>query len=203
MSEAQNPSGPRAEQTIGSVLPNVTLASVVAPYAAWALHEHAARGRGAVIVFWSSVCSHCARYDDYLNRFTQLHPELAFAAIASRQNETREDIRKALEARRLTFTTLYDEGMAIAQQLFTQQTPRAFLVDAESRLMYRGAIDNFKYPEDNEYERYLEPAIEQMLAGKPIVRPEVPSFGCAIQSVYYTIPRPLKRSQEVPLLKKP
>ena len=63
--------------------------------------------------------------------------------------------------------------------------------------LYRGAIDNFKYPEDNEYEAYLEPAIEQMLAGKPIARPEVPSFGCAIQSVYYTIPRPLKNLPKV------
>jgi len=87
--------------------------------------------------------------------------------------------------------------MAVARELFTQQTPRAFLVDAESRLLYRGAIDNFKYPEDNEYEAYLEPAIEQMLAGKPIARPEVPSFGCAIQSVYYTIPRPLKNLPKV------
>jgi thiol-disulfide isomerase/thioredoxin len=187
----------RVEQRIGSTLPNVTLASVVAPQTTWSLHDHAAKGRGAVIVFWSSVCSHCARYDEYLSRFSQKHPELAFAAIASRQNETPDEIRKALDTRKLTFITLYDTGMAVARELFTQQTPRAFLVDAESRLLYRGAIDNFKYPEDNEYEAYLEPAIEQMLAGKPIARPEVPSFGCAIQSVYYTIPRPLKNLPKV------
>jgi thiol-disulfide isomerase/thioredoxin len=187
----------RIEQTIGSVLPDVTLASVVAPHDTWRLHEHAARGRGAVIVFWSSVCSHCARYDDYLNRFTEKHPELAFAAIASRQNETPDDIRKALTTRGLGFVTLHDEGMAVARELFTQQTPRAFLVDAASRLLYRGAIDNFKYPEDSEYEAYLEPAIDAMLAGRPVARPEVPSFGCAIQSIYYTIPRPLRANVEL------
>jgi len=182
---------------MGSVLPDVSLAPVDAPEQVWRLHEHAAHGRGALIVFWSSVCSHCARYDEYLTTLSQRHPELAFAAIASRQNETPDDIRTALQKRQLTFTTLYDTGMAVAHELFTQQTPRAFLVDADSRLMYRGAIDNFKYPEDTEYEAYLEPAIEQMLAGKPIARPEVPSFGCAIQSVYYTIPRPLKNLPKV------
>lgn len=186
----------RAEQRIGSVLPDVTLASVHAPHDVWRLHEHAAKGRGAVIVFWSSVCSHCARYDEYLNAFARQHPELAFAAIASRQNETPDDIRKALQTRGLTFTTLYDDGMAVAQALFTQQTPRAFLVGADSTLMYRGAIDNFKYPEDDEYEPYLEPAIQAMLAGTAIARPEVPSFGCAIRSIYYTIPRPLKKNVE-------
>lgn len=194
---------PRAEQQIGSVLPNVTLPVLTSPNVTWQLHTEAAKGRGAVIVFWSGVCSHCARYDEYLNRFTQSHPELAFAAIASRQNETPDDIRKVREKRGLTFTTLFDEGMAVARELFTQQTPRAFLVDAHGTLLYRGAIDNFKYPEDNEYDAYLEPAIASMLAGQPIARPEVPSFGCAIQSVYYTIPRPLKPNVQILKIEKP
>ena len=196
-------SGPRTEQTIGSVLPDVALPSIVAPHAVWRLHENAARGRGAVIVFWSSVCSHCARYDDYLNGFSRNHPEVAFAAIASRQNETPDDIGKALEARKLTFTALYDEGMQVARELFTQQTPRAFLVDSTATLLYRGAIDNFKYAEDDEYEAYLEPAIDAMLTGKPVPRPEVPSFGCAIQSIYYTIPRPLKKNVDLLKIQNP
>jgi len=184
----------RAEQRIGTVLPEVALASVAPPHAVWRLHEMAARGSGALLVFWSSVCSHCARYDQYLNTFSERHPEVAFAAIASRQSETIDDVRAALQARQLGFTMLYDPGSAVASQLFTQQTPRVFLVDAGSRLIYRGAIDNFKYPEDAEYEPYLEPAVESLLAGRPVARPETPSFGCAITSVYYTIPRPLKRS---------
>ncbi|HSL23726.1 MAG TPA: redoxin family protein [Vicinamibacterales bacterium] len=183
----------RTEQAIGTILPDFALSFVTPPHGPWRLHEMAARGRGAVLVFWSSVCSHCARYDRYLNEFSEQHPELAFAAIASRQDETADDVRAALAARGLVFPTLYDTGTAVARQLFTQQTPRAFLVDAESRLVYRGAIDNFKYPEDNEYEAYLEPAVVCLLAGRPIPRADTPSFGCAIASVYYTIPRPLKR----------
>jgi thiol-disulfide isomerase/thioredoxin len=184
----------RAEQRIGTVLPDVALASVSAPNDTWRLHDMAAKGRGALLVFWSSVCSHCARYDQYLNTFSERHPELAFAAVASRQGETADEVRAALLARQLIFTTLYDPGAAVASQLFTQQTPRVFLVDKESRLVYRGAIDNFKYPEDTEFEPYLEPAVESLLAGRPVARPETPSFGCAITSVYYTIPRPLKRT---------
>ena len=181
----------RVEQRIGAVLPDITLPSVTAPDHTWRLHEAAARGRGAVLVFWSSVCSHCSRYDEYLNTFTARHPELAFAAIASRQGESADDVRAALATRQLVFPTLYDDGSAVAHQLFTQQTPRVFLVDADSQLVYRGAIDNFKYPEDSEYEAYLEPAVESLLAGRPVARPDTPSFGCAISSVYYTIPKPL------------
>ena len=61
----------------------------------------------------------------------------------------------------------------------------------ESRLLYRGAIDNYKYPSDPEHQPYLEPAIEDLLAGRPIGRPETASFGCPVESVYYDLPKPL------------
>lgn len=183
----------RVEQRIGDVLPDIALASIVRPQDRWQLHEEASRGRGALLVFWSGVCSHCTRYDSYLSTFSNRHPELALAGIASRQSESPDDVRAAMQARRLTFAMLHDPGAVIAQQLFTQQTPRVFLVDAGSRLIYRGAIDNYKYPEDPEYEAYLEPAIDSYLAGRPVARADTPSFGCAIASVYYTIPRPLKK----------
>src|SRR5262249_25121897 len=49
--------------------------------------------QGAVIVFWSGFCSHCVRYDDYLNRFSGRYPELALAAVASRYGESADQIQ--------------------------------------------------------------------------------------------------------------
>jgi hypothetical protein len=57
--------------------------------------------------------------------------------------------------------------------------------------MYRGAIDNYKFPGDATYLAYLEPAIGQFMSGQPVRQTETASFGCAIQSVYYILPRPL------------
>jgi len=68
------------------------------------------------------------------------------------------------------------------------------LIDSGLRLLYRGAIDNFRYPSDPEYQAYLQPAVEAFLAGKPVARAETASFGCAVQSVYYQLPKPLGRS---------
>jgi thiol-disulfide isomerase/thioredoxin len=147
--------------------------------------------RGAVVLFWSGVCSHCLRYDDYLNHFGQRHPEVGLVALASRQGETADQIRATAAQRKLSFPLLHDATGAIARLWYTQQTPRAFLIDPGRSLLYRGAIDNFKYPDDSEYLAYLEPAIASFLAGEPIARSETPSFGCAIQSVYYILPKPL------------
>jgi peroxiredoxin len=146
---------------------------------------------GGVVVFWSGICSHCVRYDKYLNSFEQRHPELSLIAVASRHGETPEVIRKTAAERKLTFPILYDPGSTVAKRWYTQQTPRAFLMDSERTLFYRGAIDNYKYPDDPEYVAHLEPAIQQFLSGEPIARPETASFGCAIMSVYYILPKAL------------
>ena len=129
------------------------------------------------------------RYDSYFNSFTQLHPELGFIAIASRFSETLQQLQSAVEQRHILFPILLDTSGAIARAWHSQQTPRAYLVSADGTLLYRGAIDNFKLPQDNEYLAYLEPAIASFLAGDPIARAETASFGCAIETVYYHLPK--------------
>jgi peroxiredoxin len=145
--------------------------------------------KGAVVVIWSSTCSHCLRYDEYFNKFEALHPELSLTIVSARQGETLDSVRRAASQRRLTCCLLHDPSSSVARQWFTQQTPKAFLMDSNRNLLYRGAIDNYKFPEDPEHVAYLEPAIAEFLGGKPLSRQETSSYGCAIQSVYYTLPR--------------
>ncbi len=147
--------------------------------------------KGAVVIFWSGVCSHCVRYDAYLNGFAEQSPGagLRGGGVAAGRN-ARSDPRDHGGA----LADLPDPARsqrAVAQRWSTQQTPRAFLLDAGRAILYRGAIDNFKYPNDPEYAAYLEPAIAEFLAGKPVQRTETASFGCAIQSVYYILPKSL------------
>ena len=155
------------------------------------LNQALAGKKGGVVVFWSGVCSHCVRYDPFLNTFEKRHPHLSLVAVASRHGETLESIQTAVTERGLNFPLLHDPGGRVAAEWSTQQTPRVFLMDSQRTLLYRGAIDNFKYPEDPEFVGYLEPAIDQFLKGEPITRTETASFGCAIQSVYYILPKPL------------
>lgn len=154
--------------------------------------RHSLEGKkGGVVVFWSGICSHCVRYDGYLNGFQARHPDLFFTAVASRHGEGPETVGKAMAERKITFPILLDPGGKVAGKWLALQTPRAFLLDANGALVYRGAIDNYKYSDDPDRMDYLEPAIEQFMRGVPLTRPETASFGCAIQSVYYILPKAL------------
>ena len=177
------------EQRIGATIEDFTLQSLEGGECS--LAKCLEGKRGVLVVFWSGVCSHCVRYDEYLNTFTTRHPEIGIAVIASRHGETPEQIRASIFERKLFFPILHDPAGRVAEQWLTKQTPRAFLVDSNRVLLYRGAIDNYKYPADPEHISYLEPAIQEFLADLPLTRSETASFGCAIQSVYYILPKAL------------
>ena len=179
----------RPKQEMGAVAPPLSLPMLSGGTAA--LERFLEGKKGLVVVFWSETCSHCLRYDAYFNGFSQQHPEIGFVVIAARKGETQAHIREAIASRKLHFPILHDADASVARQWYTQQTPRVFLLDAGLRLLYRGAIDNYRFPQDPDFEPYLEPALQQFLAGQPIQRPETASFGCAIESVYYVLPRPL------------
>ncbi len=176
-----------ASQTIGKETPDFALDQIGGGVRS--LFAALEGRKAAVVVFWSGVCSHCFRYDEYLNSFQAKHPDVALLVVAARPYETPEQIAKTAGERGLTFPILIDSGGKVARQWFTEQTPRAFLIGPDRRLLYRGAIDNFQFSGDPEFSAYLEPAIADVLAGRPVATPETASFGCAIQSVYYTIPK--------------
>ena len=78
-------------------------------------------------------------------------------------------------------------------EMLVAATLEATLLSSDNAVSdaYRGAIDNFQFPWDPDYVAYLEPAISDLLAGRPIAQPDTASFGCAIQSVYYILPKPM------------
>src|SRR5436305_11108669 len=82
--------------------------------------------KGVVTVFWSGVCSHCIRYDGYLNSFAERHPDLALGVIASRSGETQDQIRKTMAELGIRFPIAHDGDSSVARQWSTEQTPRAF-----------------------------------------------------------------------------
>lgn len=176
------------KQSIGCLMPDFTLPLLDG--GSLSLQAFLAGRKAVAVMFWSGICSHCRRYDDYLNRLPKRYPGLGLLVVASRQNESAQMLRTTVVERSLRFLLLYDDERAVADAWLVRQTPRVFLLDPECRLIYRGAIDNFKYPADPDYVGYLDAAIEAFLAGQAPPRVDTPSFGCPVKSVYYVLPKP-------------
>src|SRR5438046_2507387 len=80
--------------------------------------------KGAVVVVWSSTCSHCHRYDKYFNTFADRYPDIGLVIVSSRQGEAIDSVKKAAAQRGLKFPIVHDPGGEVAKQWFTRQTPR-------------------------------------------------------------------------------
>jgi peroxiredoxin len=176
------------KQRIGCPIPDFALPLLDGE--SLSLHSSLVGRKALVVVFWSGICSHCRRYDDYLNQLSERYPGVGLLVVASRQDESVQMLRATVVERGLRFSLLHDAERTLAHTWLVEQTPRVFLLDPQRRLIYRGAIDNFKYPPDPEFVSYLDAAIEAFLAGQAPSRAETPSFGCPIESVYYRLPKP-------------
>ena len=77
-----------------------------------------------------------------------------------------------------------DGSRSLADRAKATITPQAVVVDARGAIRYRGRIDNFYAalgkPRQHVTEHDLTDALDAILAGKPVPRPETEALGCFI-----------------------
>src|SRR5262245_57399258 len=100
---ASGSASPKLQQ-IGGEVQDFTLPELDGPLRS--LSAELAACMSAVFVFWSCICSHLIRYDDYLNACAARHPAIALIAIASRRQETPAELARAVQQRNLNFPIL-------------------------------------------------------------------------------------------------
>jgi thiol-disulfide isomerase/thioredoxin len=148
--------------------------------------EHAlARYAGRIVVleFWSFKCPSSLAYRDRMAALYEKYRGrgVVFLAVASNRNESPEEIARNAANLKIPYPVLLDtEGIA-AERLGAVRTPSIFILDAAGVLRYRGAPDNNKAPGQAGREPYAEEAIEALLAGRPVPRPQTDEFGCTIR----------------------
>ncbi len=146
------------------------------------------KAKGYVVIF---TCNHCPYAIAYEDRIIALHKKYApqgFPVVAINPNDkdvqpadSYENMQKRAKEKGFPFVYLYDETQEIARAYGAKRTPHVFLLDKERRVRYIGAIDdNHENPEEVK-ERYLENAIEALLAGKEVARTETKAIGCTIK----------------------
>jgi thiol-disulfide isomerase/thioredoxin len=96
------------------------------------------------------------------------------AEYASEKNET---------GKKLPYPVLKDEMNKYADTMGAKRTPEIYVKDKDGKLVYHGAIDNNKKPDDPDYVNYVKNALDEVLAGKPVSTPQKSAYGCGIKRV--------------------
>jgi hypothetical protein len=142
-------------------------------------------GRPVVIAF---VATECPLTELYGGRLAELAEKfgpkgVAFVGLTSHPRDSAEAIGRFRAVHRIRFPILEDRDGGIAARLGATRTPSVVVLDERRRIRYRGRIDDqylrgarLAAPRHQD----LADAIEALVSGRPIDRPETEAVGCPI-----------------------
>jgi peroxiredoxin len=140
-----------------------------------------------IFAFISPDCPLCINYTKTLNELlvkfnnNQLQLIIVFPGTLYSPEELIEFENKY----NFKHKSLLDEDKKLARTLNATVTPEVALQNQNGEIVYSGAIDNLLYATGKKRmmitEKYLEEAIRNTLAGKPIAIKHTEAFGCLIE----------------------
>ena len=150
----------------------------------WSLNDFADK-QILVVAFIGTECPLVKLYAERLKELGEKFAErgVAVVGINSNQQDSITEIAHFARVNKIEFPLLKDVGNRVADQFGAQRTPEVFLLDAERRIQYHGAIDDeyhYGVQRAKATETYLYDAIESLLAAKPVKVAETEVIGCHI-----------------------
>jgi peroxiredoxin len=144
--------------------------------------------RAVVVVFLGTECPLVKLYGGRLAELAERYRDesVQFVGINANSHDTLLEIGHYVRVHDIDFPMLKDAGNRVADQFGAKRTPEAFLLDEKRVVRYHGRIDDqygVGYSRPKVEREDLAVAIKELLAGKPISKPEVEAVGCHIGRV--------------------
>lgn len=149
--------------------------------------------RALVIAIRTTECPVGKRYGHRLAGMEQEYAEqgVAFAYLDVSPQDTEEKIREDLETFGFEGPYIPDPDGRIGAHLQVKVSTEVFVIDAAHTLRYRGAVDDqfgITFSNPVVRNRYLEDAIENVLAGEDVAVEETQASGCHLQTTETRLP---------------
>lgn len=147
--------------------------------------------KGFIVIF---TCNHCPYAKAYESRIIALNNKYAskgYPVIAINPNDPSvqpedsfEKMQERAKEKGFNFPYLLDEGQKVYPVYGATKTPHVYILNKENGkniVKYIGAIDNNYENEKDVSERYVEDAVNALLAGTPIKTTTTVAIGCTIK----------------------
>lgn len=144
-------------------------------------------GKGTVVFVRDPECPVSQRYGPRSATLAKWYKDkgVNFVFIYLNNNIGAKALLQDAERLRTDGVLMGQGSFMLADQLQVVSTGDAFLLDADNRLVYRGAIDNqygFGYTRDAPTRNYLRNAMDSLLQGAPIEVSATTAPGCVIDA---------------------
>lgn len=147
--------------------------------------------KGFIIVFTCNHCPFSVKYEDRINALDKKYKAKGYPVIAINPNDASQhasddfaSMKKRAKEKKFSFPYLHDETQAVATAFGASRTPHVYLLQkqaAGTAVKYIGAIDDNSDSEKQVKEKYLENAVDALLADKPVSPDFTKAIGCTIK----------------------
>lgn len=147
--------------------------------------------KGFIVIFTCNHCPYAQKYEQRIIQLDKKYDSKGFPVIAISPNDPEivpedsfENMKKRAEEKGYTFPYLIDEKQNVYPEYGATRTPHVFLLNKESGdyiVRYVGAIDDNYKSADNVEQKYVENAVDALLAGDEVAVKETKAIGCSIK----------------------
>lgn len=147
--------------------------------------------KGFIVVFTTNHCPYAKAYENRIVALDKKYKTKGYPVIAINPNnpdkneqDSFENMQIRAKQKSFTFPYLLDEGQKIYPQYGATKTPHVYILEKENKeliVKYIGAIDD-NYQDVNAVEKkFVEKAVDELLAGKEVSVKTTKAIGCSIK----------------------
>jgi peroxiredoxin len=176
--------------SIGDIATDFSLPNVDGEMVSLADFEDA---KGFIVIFTCNTCPYSIANEDRIIALDNKYKEKGYPVIAINPNdpaaakgEAMSDMKQRSLDKGFTFPYLQDVGQQVYPQYGATKTPHVFVLqkaDDDNIVRYIGAIDDSSRNPDKVKKRYVEQAVDALLAGESQSTTKTKAIGCSIKTL--------------------
>lgn len=149
------------------------------------ISDFARNKKVVVLVFLANRCGVTWLYADKIAALQKQYAsrtDVAIVGVHSNYEESDRELTGELSKRGMKITVIDDKPkQEIANYFGAKVTPYFVVLDAKGALRYKGPFDKMGGSvEESKRPQYLRPALDALLAGRPVAQKTVRALGCEI-----------------------
>lgn len=175
---------------VGDVATDVSLSNTNGEMVSLADYTDA---KGFIVIFTCNTCPYSVAYEDRINALDAKYKPKGYPVIAINPNdpaakdgEQLKDMKARAVEKGFTFPYLQDKGQHVYPKYGATRTPHVFILEKNEKgniVQYIGAIDDSSRNPEKVKQRYVEDAVDALLAGQLPKVTTTKAIGCSIKTL--------------------
>ena len=155
-----------------------------------ALSDYSSK-KGVIVIFDCNTCPYSKAYNDRIHALNKKYASQGFPVVAIQPNDPQQspgdsfdNMVKQAEKKKYEFPYLFDETQNVTKAFGATNTPHVFVLKnngGEFSVAYVGAIDDNSRDASSASKKYVEEAVDALIASKEVPSTKTKAVGCTIK----------------------